>query len=168
MLQKLNISKGAVDQACASLYKICKKMRKGDIVLCPDGKRNYRFAEIKDDYHYVRDTALPHRREVEWLGLVSRNNLPEALRGPLASQLTVIDLKKDHDQEIEKLISNISALTIEDQSAPVKEKDLEEILIKNWEGTELSKDWDLLTDEEGGNYRATVFGGYRTYRHPCD
>ena len=146
---KLKISKGAASRACRSLYRICKEMQEGDIVLSPDGKGNYKLAKIKDDYRYVKGANFPHRRGVEWLdGGVSKDKLPEALRRLLGSRGTVINLE-DHDQEIEQLISNPSDFTIEDRSAFVTEDEFEAFLIQNWEETELSKDWDLYTDEEG-------------------
>ena len=148
-----NPEKIEASHACGNLYRTCKKMQKGDIVLCPASKGDYRFAKINGDYYYVKGAGLPHRRGVEWFDrVVSKDNLTGALRRSLGSQLTAINVTK-YAQEIEELISNTSSttpipkdITIEDPLAFALEEHLELFLIKNWKRTELSKNWDLLPE----------------------
>ena len=51
---------------CAALWTIAKGIQNGDIVLCPDGKRNYYVGEVTGNYEYHKGEILPHRRTVRW------------------------------------------------------------------------------------------------------
>src|SRR5437016_3465935 len=53
--------------ACGALWTVAKGIRKGDLVLCPDGAGAYRVGEVIGDYHYAPGQVLPHRRPVQWL-----------------------------------------------------------------------------------------------------
>lgn len=59
-------SKVAAGLACAMLHSICKGIKQGDIVLCPDGQGSYWVGKVVSDYYYVAGEDLPHRRKVEW------------------------------------------------------------------------------------------------------
>ena len=59
-------SKVAAGLACGMLHTICKGIKIGDLVLCPDGEGNYFVGEVKSDYFFIQETELPHRRKVEW------------------------------------------------------------------------------------------------------
>jgi len=59
-------SKVAAGLACGMLWTISKGIRKGDIVLCPDGEGNYYVGEVESNYHYHPNKILPHRRTVKW------------------------------------------------------------------------------------------------------
>ena len=52
--------------ACGYLWTVSKGIKKGDIVLCPDGTGHYRVGEVIGDYYYAPGEILPHRRPVSW------------------------------------------------------------------------------------------------------
>jgi len=98
--------------ACGALWTVAKGIRKGDIVLCPDGAGAYRIGEVTGDYQYVLGQVLPHRRPVKWLSQsIDRAAMSEALKNSAGSIGTVSDISGYRD-EIEKLIGGVSAPTI--------------------------------------------------------
>ena len=97
---------------------------------------------------------LPHRRKVDWFStVIPRSELSESMQNSIKSTNTLIDISK-FESEIESIIDSRPAdilftkdKNIEDPSAFAIEKHLEDFLIYNWSNTELSKKYDLLTDE---------------------
>lgn len=148
-------SKVAAGLACGSLWTICKGLKQGDIVLCPDGKGTYMVGEILDDYSYHPNEVLQHRRTVRWYPKnVERSDMSEALQNSTGSIGTVSNVTK-HSAEIESLIAGNRPTTIistdetiEDPSVFALEKHLEDFLVKNWHQTELGKNY-LIFEEEG-------------------
>jgi len=66
--------------ACGALWTVSKGIKKGDVVLCPDGMGKYRAGEVSGDYYYEPATILPHRRQVVWLNVtIDRAAMSEAL-----------------------------------------------------------------------------------------
>ena len=57
-----NKTKVAAGLGCSALWHVCKGMKNGDLVLCPDGKGIYRVARVTGDYEYKQGDILPHRR----------------------------------------------------------------------------------------------------------
>ena len=53
-------SKVAAGLSCGFLWTISKKIKKGDIVLSPDGEGSYFVGEVTDDYQYVPNFYLTH------------------------------------------------------------------------------------------------------------
>lgn len=140
--------------ACGNLWTVCKGMRIGDIVLCPDGTGTYRVGEITSDYHYHPKEILPHRRTVQWYeNGIDRSEMSQPLKNSSGSIGTVCELTK-YTEELESLIggqtpSGLIATdeTIEDPSVFALEKHLEDFLVKNWHQTALGKTHDIYTDE---------------------
>jgi restriction system protein len=91
---------------------------------------------------------------VEWFStVIPRSELSESMQNSIKSTNTLIDISK-FESEIESIIESRPAdilftkdKNIEDPSAFAIEKHLEDFLIYNWSNTELSKKYDLLTDE---------------------
>lgn len=143
-------SKVAAGLACGMLWTICKGLRKGDIVLCPDGQGNYYVGELDSDYHYKQTEILPHRRTVRWYPVViERSAMSQELQNSSGSGGTVSDITK-YAEEIESLIGGrkpptiISTdSTVEDPSEFALEKHLEEFLVKNWKQTELGREYNI-------------------------
>jgi restriction system protein len=52
--------------ACGALWTVSKGIKRGDIVLSPDGNGNYLAGEVLGDYFYEPAGVLPHRRKVAW------------------------------------------------------------------------------------------------------
>lgn len=143
-------SKIAAGLACGMLWTVCKGMKLGDYVLCPDGGGNYRVGEITGNYEYVPGQTLPHRRAVRWLAQsIERSEMSDALRNSSGSIGTVCEISAHHD-EIERLLGRheapilvVTDETIENPVAFALEKHLEDFLVANWSQTELGKDYDI-------------------------
>jgi restriction system protein len=94
--------------ACGALWTVSKGIKKGDIVLCPDGSGRYRVGEVRGDYTYEPGKILFHRRPVHWLNVsIDRAAMSEALQHSTGSIGTVSDVSR-YREEIEKLIGGVS------------------------------------------------------------
>lgn len=143
-------SKVSAGLACGALWRVSKGIKKGEIVLCPDGAGFYRVGEVSGDYSYHPGEILPHRRPVHWLSkTINRDDMSAELRKSTGSLNTVCDITGYHD-EIERLLGELPAPstasadpTVEDPSAFAMEKHLEEFLVQNWAQTDLGKEYDI-------------------------
>ncbi len=139
--------------ACGMLWTIAKGINIGDIILCPDGFGNYHVGEVIGDYDFRAGLILPHRRAVRWYQKdISRDVLSESLKNATGSIGTVSKIS-NYAEEIENLISGDQPAkifttdeTIEDANEFVLEKHLEDFLVKNWQNTELGKNYDIYTE----------------------
>lgn len=144
-------TKVAAGLACGMLWTICKGIKNGDVVLCPDGKGNYLVGEIAGDYSYHPSENLPHQRAVQWYqATIERAAMSEAFQRSTGSTGTVCYIG-NYEDEIESLILGNSPPsiiatdeTIEDPSVFALEKHLEDFLVKNWKQTELGKNYNIL------------------------
>jgi restriction system protein len=161
-------SKVSAGLACGFLWTICKGIKKGDVVISPDGNGNFRFGVVEGDYYYASGEILPHRRKVRWLDLsVPRSSFSEPLQNSTGSLGTVSNVT-DHHVEIEKILGHSSAESevvstdpeILDPSAFAMEKHLEAFLVANWEQTLLANDFDIYEEdgERVGQQYATNAG----------
>lgn len=140
--------------ACGSLWTVSKGIKIGDIVLCPDGTGQYHVGEVNGDYYYAPNEILPHRRPVTWQqSTVSRSDMSEALRNSSGSIGAVSEIS-GYAEEIQSLIGADSKPrlistdeTVEDPSAFALEKHLEDFLVKNWEQTDLGKNYDIYEED---------------------
>ena len=147
-------SKVAAGLACGMLHTICKGIKIGDLVLCPDGEGNYFVGEVKSDYFFIQETELPHRRKVEWYEKkISRIEMSIELQRSTGSIGTVSKITK-YAEEIENLIKGNRPSkiysddeTIEDPSTFAMEKHLEDFLINNWSITSLGKTHDIFEED---------------------
>ena len=147
MAQWPDKSRVAAGLACGAIWTVSKGMAQGQVALCPDGAGEYRVGEITGGYTYAAGEVLPHRRPVRWLdGTISRSDMSEDLRNSCGSIGTVSTISK-HAEEIERLLQRATGSTdetVEDPAAFALEKHLEDFLVKNWHGTELSRDFDIF------------------------
>ena len=157
--------------ACGALWTVSKGIKKGDIVLCPDGAGWYHPGEVMGDYYYAPEQVLPHRRKVRWLDvLVERAAMSEALQHSTGSIGTVSNVTAHH-AELGLLLGAApvpaaivaSDPVIEDPVAFAMEKHLEAFLVANWAQTLLSKDFAIF--EEDGE---AVGQQYATDAGPID
>ena len=147
-------SKVAAGLACGMLWTVCKGIKKGDVVLCPDGEGNYYVGEISSDYYYKPGEILFHRRGVQWYPRsIDRNDMCQELKNSTGSIGTCSNIS-DYAEEIEKLIGGnkppklvSTDETIEDPSVFALEKHLEDFLVKNWSHTKLGKDYEIYEEE---------------------
>ena len=149
-----NKTKVAAGLACGMLWTICKGIKKGDVIISPDGQGNYYVGEVISDYSYQPNTNLPHRRGVKWFPvLIERSAMSQELKNSTGSTGTSANISQYAD-EIEKLIGNVKPptlisndATIEDPSVFALEKHLEDFLVQNWNQTELGKKYDIYKED---------------------
>lgn len=155
-------TKIAAGLACGMLWVVSKGIKKGDIILSPDGTGTYRVGEVVGDYTYAPGRILPHRRAVAWRETgIERIAMSEALRRSAGSIGTVSEIS-GHRDEIERLIGAHASLAsapspvlsvtsapseIEDFGSFAMEKHLEDFLVANWSQTELGREYDIFEDE---------------------
>lgn len=140
--------------ACGMLFTICKDIKIGDVVLCPNGDGAYWVGEVVSSYYYVAGQDLPHRRKVKWYPeLIDRSAMSQALARSTGSIGTVCNISK-HAEEIEGLIGGhalpkiiANDPDIEDPSVFAMEKHLEDFLVLNWSQSELGKQYDIYTED---------------------
>ncbi|PZQ45330.1 MAG: DUF91 domain-containing protein [Micavibrio aeruginosavorus] len=147
-------SKVTAGLACGALWTISKGIKKGDIVLCPNGEGGYQVGEVVDDYSYVPGNLLPHRRKVTWYPKpLDRAVMSEGLQNSTGSIGTVSNVTK-HAKEIEALIAGNAPPTlfstdetVEDPTNFALEKHLEDFLVQNWKQTEFGKNYDIYEED---------------------
>lgn len=140
--------------ACGMLFTICKDIKVGDIVLCPNGEGAYWAGEVAGPYYYVAGQALPHRRKVKWFPeLIDRSAMSQGLSRSTGSIGTVCNIT-NHAEEIEGFIAGrtlpkiiSSDPEIEDPSVFAMEKHLEDFLVQNWAQSELGKLYDIYMED---------------------
>jgi len=147
-------SKVAAGLSCGALWTVAKGLKKGDIIISPNGTGSYHIAEILDDYSYHEGQTLPHRRTVNWYSnTIERADMSDSLKNSTGSIGTVSDIT-NYVEELELLIGGkkqptiISTdETIEDPSVFALEKHLEDFLVANWKQTALGKDYDIYEED---------------------
>jgi restriction system protein len=147
-------SKISAGLSCGALWVVCKGLKAGDVVLCPDGSGSYRAGEIAGDYEYAPGGNLPHRRPVRWLDVsIPRDSMSEALRNSTGSIGTVSEVTA-HADEIDRLIGAAAAPTIiatdssiEDPIAFAMEAHLEHFLVANWGQTAFGQDFTIFEED---------------------
>lgn len=147
-------SRVAAGLSCGFLWTICKGIKRGDWVLCPDGAGSYRVGEVIGDYEHAPGKTLPHRRRVRWLDRsISRSDMSEALRNSTGAIGTVANVAQ-YGEEIERLMSGAATARssedgnpVEDVATFVLEKHLENFLVENWRHTELGSQYTILEEE---------------------
>ena len=147
-------SKVAAGLACGFTWTVSKGILKGDIVLCPNGSGSYYIGEVISDYEFVKEDILPHRRRVKWYpNTIDRSLMSDALKNSTGSIGTVSNITKYAD-EIEKLLTGNVPSTIFSTDSNVEsvsefalEKHLEDFLVKNWNQTDLGKEFDIYQED---------------------
>lgn len=151
-----NKSKISAGLACGMTWTLCKGLNVGDIVLSPTGDKTFYVGKISGPYQYSKVASLPHQRPVAWLGtIVDLSDMSEQLRNAIGSIGTTCMLN-NHAGEIELLISDTpqasltaSTQTMESVSEFVLEKHLEEFIVKNWDRTPFSQNYEIYKNEKG-------------------
>jgi restriction system protein len=148
--------------ACGALWTVSKGIKRGDIVLCPDGLGSYHVGEVSGDYSYEPGMILFHRRPVTWLATtIERSAMSESLRHSTGSIGTVSNISS-HVEELERLIGDVTAQTlistdssVQDPSAFALEEHLEDFLVENWGQTALAGEYDIYEEdgEKGQQYQ---------------
>ena len=147
-------SKVSAGLACGMMHTICKGLKIGDIVFCPNGQGMYYVGEITSEYVYRPNEVLSHRRLVKWYDKgVAREEMSQPLRNSTGSVGTVSNITK-YAEELEALLEGKappalthSDATAEDPSVFALEKHLEDFLVANWSSTELGREYDIYSDD---------------------
>lgn len=159
-------SKIAAGLSCGFLWTVSKGIRRGDIVLCPDGKGTYRVGEVIGDYYHAPDGHLPHRRTVHWMDtFIEKSSMSDLLKGSVGAAGTVSNISQ-YEEEISKLIAGVPQPQIvavnpeiEDPATFALEKHLEDFLVANWPKTEFGKDYAIFNEDgQTGQQFATDTG----------
>jgi len=148
-------SKVSAGLACGALWTVTKGLKRGDIIISPDGNGKYHIAEVLDEYSYHPDQILPHRRTVRWFEqTIERSEMSDRLKNSTGSIGTTSDIT-NYVAELEELMGGKKPTTIfstdetvEDPTVFALEKHLEDFLVANWKQTELGKNYNIY--EEGG------------------
>lgn len=148
-------SKVSAGLACGGLWTVAKGLKRGDMIISPDGTGKYHIAEVLDEYSYHPGQILPHRRTVRWFEqTIERAEMSDALRNSTGSIGTTSEIT-NYATELEELIGGKKPSvivstdeTIEDPTVFALEKHLEDFLVANWKQTELGKNYNIY--EEGG------------------
>jgi len=89
------------------LIRFVKEINRDDIVLVPDSpRRKVLIGRVVGDYQFIKPSdQCPyfHRREVQWIKTIDRDDLPQKLRNSIGSLLTVFNLDS-HQVVIDQLI----------------------------------------------------------------
>lgn len=115
-------SKVSAGLACGMLHTLCKGLKTGDTVLCPNGKGVYYVGEITGDYYYAPGTTLPHRRPVQWSDrIILRGDMSQKLQNSTGSTGTCCEVTA-YAEEIEALLaaSDMKPASQEEPAAVVK------------------------------------------------
>jgi restriction system protein len=144
----------AAGLACGALWTVIKGIKKGDIVICPNGSGSYYVGEVLDDYSFHLNEVLPHRRTVKWFPkTIDRSDMSEALRNSTGSIGTVSTITK-YVNELDYLIAGVQGPTIistddtiENPSEFALEKHLEDFLVQNWKQTALGLHYDIYEED---------------------
>jgi restriction system protein len=149
-------SKVSAGLACGALWTVAKGLKRGDIIISPDGMGKYHIAEVLDEYSYHPGQTLPHRRTVRWFEqTIERAEMTDSLKNSTGSIGTVSDIT-NYSAELEQLIGGTKQPvivstdeTVEDPTVFALEKHLEDFLVANWNQTELGKKYNIY--EDGGD-----------------
>lgn len=149
-------SKVSAGLACGALWTVAKGLKRGDIIISPDGMGKYHIAEVLDEYSYHPGHTLPHRRTVRWFEqTIERAEMTDSLKNSTGSIGTVSDIT-NYSAELEQLIGGTKQPlivstdeTVEDPTVFALEKHLEDFLVANWNQTELGKKYNIY--EDGGD-----------------
>ncbi len=148
------VSNASAGPGIGAVYRFLAVIQIGDIVINPMGDGTYKVGEVVGDYYYAGDNEIiPHRRNVKWFASFTKDACSETLKNTLGAIAAISDVTH-RSLEIDALLSgNVMRTEIiqsaVDESEFALEKHLEDFLIENWSNTDLSREYDLLKDENG-------------------
>lgn len=141
--------------AIGNLYVACEGMLEGDIVLSGRPGKGYDYGTVVGPYEYFPGTDLPHRRRVDWQGVIPRADMSSELASSAGSPSTVFSLSP-HSTELGRLAGSVSLAEplvraavreeVNEKLAFQLEKQLEDFLVHNWDKTQLGRDYDIYED----------------------
>ena len=149
-------SKVAAGLAGGAIWNVCRGMKTGDILLCPNGEGLYLIAEVTSDYSYHPQQVLPHRRQVKWFdSAIQREAMSEELKNSSGAINTLTNLTR-YAEEIEGHLRQVHQHPplsqpplpgVEDPVSFALEKHLEDFLVRNWSQTLLGQHYDIFEED---------------------
>lgn len=103
-----NYKPGTLQSAASQWIRFRDELNRGDRVVTYDSSRRvYHVGTIASDYQHKPGTVsdFEHYREVDWAGVIERDNLSTRARNSLGSTLTLFRLPDDVAEEILALLS---------------------------------------------------------------
>lgn len=159
----------------SQLDKIANVMKRGDRVITYDpSSRIYHIGKIVGDYEFDPnvENLLANRRSVEWQNEIDRDKLSVPTKNSLGSTLTLFEVPKKAEQEIDALLAGKkdTAESPEVFAATESDVDTQSLLAdlqskaKEFIKDNLARlDWDEMQDLVAGLLRAM---GYKTSVSP--
>jgi restriction system protein len=107
-------SKIKVSINIGQILRFARDIKKDDIVIIPDPfSRKIIIGRVKSDYQYKKDwndeCDYNHRKQVEWIKEVDRDNLSQKFKNSIGALLTVFNLD-NYKEEINQLIQSTKAI----------------------------------------------------------
>lgn len=105
---------GAAAQSTGQLLRFRSDMKRGDIVLVPvPFERKILVTKVTSDYYYEEDKEFDyaHRRRVEIIKTISRDDCSQQLKFSLGGLLTVFSVR-DHADEISALVKGTASVEL--------------------------------------------------------
>jgi len=87
---------GTYPNWAGTLRRFAFEIQVGDIVVAPDGnERTLSFGRVVGDYEFhAEEPTHRHRRQVEWIATVSRDEVSQTARNELGSAITLFEVKR--------------------------------------------------------------------------
>ena len=169
--------KGALRAHAGNLLNLAQGISTGDVVVAPLRDGAFAIGTVTGSYEFHPGTALPHRRPVDFLRNISREDMSDALRSPMRSIGTLFNLD-EHGAELENLISGVQEVSKSDSEVVFgMEKQLEDwsTFVKSFVVPDEAVEWvdgeDALRTREALSYRTakklqTIKKAPATEKHP--
>lgn len=151
------------------LYKFAVLMKPGDVVVSPANHDSVRYIGIvRGGYRYdpgQEELPYRHRRDVDWVATVQKEDLSQQLRNSSGSIMTLFSVG-GYSEELEGFIQDSLEIAPRrgidgfDLKEFGMEAHLEDFIVENWNGIEAFKDYEIFQEdgEEVGQQYVTEIG----------
>lgn len=114
--QRLSLSERDANRAAAQLLRLVIDVQQGDRVVASDGQSALGVGEVRGPYVYVKDSPLPHQREVIWNALEEWRTVDAE---PLETRIAAIRDLRNHVEIERRLLDEPSARPMPPPRPPV-------------------------------------------------
>ena len=148
------------------IFKFVALAKPGDVVMSPANSEGLKyFGIIKSDYYYEKDSNTKnHRRDIEWISEIDKDQFSEALRNSSGAMMTLFSVSKYAD-EIESLLSGKKiGMTPDEHVEDIRdfgmESHLEDFIVENWDKLSVFKNYEIYKEDgvEVGQQYVTPIG----------
>ena len=143
----------SAENGISTIFKWCKLMQSGDIILSSNGKGGYAVGNIASGYKYRPEFDLSHTRNINWSNeLIQRDNMSSDLANSISAANTLSDIS-NYTDEIQGLIDGKPSVeTLEGDNVQIS-KIVEETLLSE------SKVKEILDTMFKENNKQIIFSG---------